>query len=112
MKQKNKDYISDEVIKSPHRKRENLSARKKDRFEEGMKIWTSFYRANLHRFCIDYLQLNLYPFQIIMLYLMNIMYSTCFICARGLSKSYTTAVFLCARAILYPGLMLPPILSN
>ena len=103
MKQKNKDYISDEVIKSPHRKRENLSARKKDRFEEGMKLWTSFYRANLHRFCIDYLQLNLYPFQIIMLYLMNIMYSTCFICARGLSKSYTTAVFLCARAILYPG---------
>lgn len=103
MKQKNKDYISDEVIKSPHRKRENLSARKKDRFEEGMKIWTSFYRANLHRFCIDYLQLNLYPFQMIMLYLMNIMYSTCFICARGLSKSYTTAVFLCARAILYPG---------
>ena len=103
MKQKNKDYISDEIIKSPHRKRENLSARKKDRFEEGMKLWTSFYRANLHRFCIDYLQLNLYPFQIIMLYLMNIMYSTCFICARGLSKSYTTAVFLCARAILYPG---------
>lgn len=103
MKQKNKDYVSDEVIKSPHRKRENLSARKKDRFEEGMKIWTSFFRLNLHRFCIDYLQLNLYPFQIIMLYLMNIMYSTCFICARGLSKSYTTAVFLCARAILYPG---------
>ena len=103
MKQKNKDYISDEVIKSPHRKRENLSARKKDRFEEGMKLWTSFFRLNLHRFCIDYLQLNLYPFQIIMLYLMNIMYSTCFICARGLSKSYTTAVFLCARAILYPG---------
>ena len=103
MKQKNKDYISDEVIKSSHRKRENLSARKKDRFEEGMKIWTSFYRANLHRLCIDYLQLNLYPFQMIMLYLMNIMYSTCFICARGLSKSYTTAVFLCARAILYPG---------
>lgn len=103
MKQKNKDYVSDEIIKSPHRKRENLSARKKDRFEEGMKLWTSFYRANLHRFCIDYLQLNLYPFQIIMLYLMNIMYSTCFICARGLSKSYTTAVFLCARAILYPG---------
>ena len=103
MKQKNKDYVSDEVIKSPHRKRENLSARKKDRFEEGMKLWTGFYRANLHRFCIDYLQLNLYPFQMIMLYLMNIMYSTCFICARGLSKSYTTSVFLCARAILYPG---------
>ena len=34
---------------------------------------------------------------------MNVMYSTCFICARGLSKSYTCAIFLCARATLYPG---------
>lgn len=97
------EIISDDVIKSPHKKRENLSQRKRDRFEEGIKIWTSFFRLNLHRFCIDYLGLNLYPFQMIMLYLMNVMYSSCFICARGLSKSYTTAIFLCARAILYPG---------
>ena len=111
-KKEQEEILSDDIIRSPHKKRKNLSARKRDRHNEGVKLWTSFYRANLHRFCIDYLQLNLYPFQMIMLYLMNIMYSTCFICARGLSKSYTTAVFLCARAILYPGLMLPPILSN
>ncbi len=97
------EIITDEVIRSPHKKRENLPQRKKDRFEEGIKLWTGFYRLNLHRFCIDFLKLNLYPFQMIMLYLMNVMYSSCFICARGLSKSYTTAIFLCARAILYPG---------
>lgn len=38
----------------------------------------------MHRFAIDYLGLNLYPFQMIMIYFMNIMYSCCFICARGI----------------------------
>ena len=99
---KEEKIISDEVMKSPHKKRKNLSNRKKDRLNEGMKIWTSFYRLNIHRCAIDYLGLNLYPFQIIMLYMMNIMYSTCSICARGLSKSYMTAIFLVCKAILYP----------
>ena len=94
--------ISDEVVKSPHKKRKNLSSRKKDRLNEGMKIWTSFYRLNIHRCAIDYLGLNLYPFQIILLYMMNIMYSVCLVCARGLSKSYTCAIFLVCKAILYP----------
>ena len=102
-KKEQEEILSDDIIRSPHKKRKNLSARKKDRHNEGVKLWTSFYRCNLHRFCIDYLQLNLFPFQMIMLYLMNVMYSSCFICARGLSKSYCTAIFLCARAILYPG---------
>lgn len=94
--------LSDETMKSPHKKRRNLSQRKKDRLNEGMKIWTAFYRLNIHRFALDFLGLNLYPFQIILLYMMNIMYSTCLICARGLSKSYMTAIFLCCKAILYP----------
>ena len=96
------EILSDDTMKSPHKKRKNLSPRKKDRLDEGMKIWTCFYRLNIHRLAIDYLGLTLYPFQIIMLYLMNIMYSTCFICARGLSKSYMTAIFLVCKAILYP----------
>lgn len=94
--------LSDDVMRSPHKERKNLSQRKKDRFEEGIKLWTAFYRLNMHRFATDYLKLNLYPFQLIMLYMMNTMYSVCFICARGLSKSYTTAIFLCCKAILYP----------
>ena len=61
--------LSDEVMKSPHKKRQNLKKKKKDRLNEGMKIWTCFYRLNIHRFALDYLGLNLYPFQIIMLYM-------------------------------------------
>jgi hypothetical protein len=38
------EILSDDVMKSPHRKRRNLSQRKKDRLNEGMKIWTAFYR--------------------------------------------------------------------
>ena len=70
---KEEKILSDNVIRSPHKQRENLSPRKKDRLNEGMKIWTSFFRCNMHRFAIDYLGLNLYPFQIILLYMMNIM---------------------------------------
>ena len=98
-----KEILSDNIIKSPHVKREGLSKRKTERLDEGTKIWCAFYRLNIHRFCIDYLGLNLFPFQMILLYLMNVMYSVCMICARGLSKSYMTAIFLCCRAILYPG---------
>lgn len=96
------EILSDDVIRSPHRKRKNLKQRKKDNFEYGVKLWTGFYRRNMHRFALDYLQLNLYPFQLIMLYMMNVMYSCCFICSRGLSKSFCTAIFLCCKAILYP----------
>lgn len=39
--------LSDEVMKSPHKKRQNLSQRKRDRLNEGMKIWTCFYRLNI-----------------------------------------------------------------
>ena len=61
---KEEKIISDEIMKSPHKKRKNLSNRKRDRLNEGMKIWTSFYRLNIHRFAIDYLGLNLYLFHI------------------------------------------------
>ena len=52
-KEEEEKIISDEVVKSPHKKRKNLSSRKKDRLNEGMKIWTSFYRLNIHRCAID-----------------------------------------------------------
>lgn len=86
------------------RKRKNLSMNKKVRLEEGIKIWTGMFRSNLNRFAIDYLELNLHPFQQIMLYLMQINLYTTFITARGLSKSFTVAIFLCCKAILYPNI--------
>lgn len=63
----------------------------------------AFYRANPHRFAEDYLGLTLKLFQQILLVMMFDCNSLMFLAARGLSKTYTTAVFCCIRAILYPG---------
>lgn len=85
------------------RQRDNLSLNRKKRLNEGVKIWASFYKANLHRLALDYFGIKLYPFQMIMLYMMsNKTYST-FITARGLSKSFTTALYLCCTCVVKPG---------
>lgn len=63
----------------------------------------SFYRANPQRFAKDYLNLTLKPFQQLLLFLMVRSTGFCFIAARGLGKSFLTAVFCCIMAILYPG---------
>lgn len=63
----------------------------------------SFYRANPQRFAKDYLNLTLKPFQQLLLFLMVRCTGFCFIAARGLGKSFLTAVFCCVMCILWPG---------
>ena len=85
------------------RERNNL---KKDSYEnllDGIKIWTEYWRKNPHRFCEDWLGIHLYPFQMLLLYMMNTSNSFVFTASRGLGKSFLTAVFCCVRCILYPG---------
>jgi hypothetical protein len=53
------------------------------RIMEGVACWGSFYRANPHRFCADYLNINLKLFQKILLYMMNINNNFMYIAARG-----------------------------
>lgn len=55
-----------------------------DEFNEGVKIWTSYYRANPHRFALDYFGwTNLKPFQLMLLYLMDRFSFFMLIAARG-----------------------------
>lgn len=82
--------------------RKNLSLNKKERLDEGVKIWASYYRQNIHRFAIDYLGLDLKPFQVVLLYMMDICLQSCLITTRGLGKSWILALYACCRAILYP----------
>lgn len=70
---------------------------------EGVEIWASYYRSNIHRFVEDYFHIQLKLFQIFLLYMMNVCSTFVFIACRGLGKSYLSAVFCCARCILYPG---------
>jgi len=75
---------------------------KAQRIMNGVNIWCSFYRANPHRFCKDYLNIDLKIFQQILIYMMNISNYFMYIAARGQGKSFLIAVFCCVRCILYP----------
>lgn len=69
---------------------------------EGFRKWTSFYRANPHKFAKDYLGVNLFLYQIFLLWAMNRYSFFMYIAARGQGKSYLIAVYCVIRAILYP----------
>lgn len=69
----------------------------------GAALWGAYYRANPDKFAADYLHLKLRIFQRILLVMMFFSTSFVFIAARGIGKSYLSAVYCCIRAILYPG---------
>lgn len=89
-------------MKTKTRKRKRGLQQDKVNFNEGVKLWSGFYRANMHRFAVDYLQLPLFGFQMILLYMMNINNFFYWTASRGLGKSYLTAIYACCRCILYP----------
>lgn len=70
---------------------------------EGVAIWAAYYRSNIHRFVEDYFHISLKLFQIILLVMMDRCATFVFIACRGLGKTFLSAVFCCARCILYPG---------
>ena len=83
------------------RERKNL---KKDSFQnllDGTKIWAEYWRKNPHRFAIEYLGINLYPFQMILIFMMNISNLFAFIACRGLRKIiFNQRVLLCQSNII------------
>ena len=89
-------------MKTISRKRKNLKKSSRANLKDGTAIWAEFYRKNPHRLVTDYLQLDIFPFQCILLYMMNICTLFSFIACRGLGKSYLTALFCVVRCILYP----------
>lgn len=74
-----------------------------DRIMYGAALWGSYYRSNPDKFAKDYLHLDLRLFQRILLVMMFCSTSFVFIAARGLGKTYLSAVYCCIRAILFPG---------
>ena len=76
---------------------------KEERVLEGVGIWTAYYRSNPHRLASDYLHLDLRLFQKIIIIMMNLSMDFCLIGARGIGKTFISAVFCVIRCILYPG---------
>lgn len=81
--------------------KENMS--KNERMRSQIKKWTTFYRLNMHRFVEHYFGIELFFFQKILLFFMNLNTFVMIVAARGLSKSFMIAIFACARCVLYPG---------
>lgn len=64
---------------------------------------TAYYRANPHRFVIEYLGIHLKLFQVFIIYAMNFCTNIMYLASRGQGKTYLTAIFCVTRCILYPG---------
>lgn len=79
------------------------SATRLSRIMNGVAADCAYYRANPHRFAADYLHLNLRLFQKILIIMMNLSTTVVFIGARGIGKTFLSAVFCVIRCILYPG---------
>ncbi len=77
---------------------------KSERLMKGIAKWTSYYRCNPHRFCSDYLSIQLKKFQTILLYMMFHNTYIMYIAARSQGKTWLVAVFCICKAILYPNL--------
>lgn len=78
----------------------DFSAVRKDR----LKRWITFYRRNIHRFMVDYMGLELYPYQILMVWMLQHSQTFYAVAARASAKSWLIAAFSIAKAILYPGI--------
>lgn len=78
---------------------------KEDRLMRSVEVWTSFYRANPHRFVLDYIGIQLKVFQQIIICMMFKFTNSIYLASRGGGKSFLLAVFCCAYCILYPGTM-------
>jgi hypothetical protein len=100
------DYRKDSKTQDIFRKRKDMVLEKdiSEKKKEQLILWTTFWRRNIARFITDAMQINLFPFQIIWIHLMEISPLFVAICSRTASKSFLLGVFCTARSILYPGL--------
>lgn len=90
------------ITKTRKLSKNEINLDKKTAFEEGIIEWTRFFRANPHRFIVDYLGLPLFLFQMIIIFMFDKFNYNMLTCSRGTGKSYITAVYSCCRCILYP----------
>ena len=80
-----------------------IEREKSQKIMETVAWRTGYYRANPQRFCKEILNITLKWFQVILIWAMMHNNFFAFIAARGIGKTWLTAVFCVCRAILYPG---------
>lgn len=74
-----------------------------DNISEGAAYWGAYFRFNPDKFAEMYLHIKLRLFQRVILVMMFWATTFVLIAARGLGKSYISAIYCVTRAVLYPG---------
>lgn len=100
----NDDYDYSDRVELTEKTKNMTYEERKEYKRNNWAQFTGFYRRNIDSFCVDILEMNLFPFQRYMLRSMAKGDFSVLICCRGLTKSYLTAVFFVASCILYPNL--------
>ncbi|WP_305850028.1 terminase large subunit domain-containing protein [Staphylococcus hyicus] len=85
-------------LRRNHRKTESKSVLAM----KNIAIWIAYYRENPHRFVLDFLGINLRPFQCVLLWAMIHHHYFVFIASRGLGKTFLSGVYCVTRCVLYP----------
>lgn len=97
-----KNRYADERQKELYKKFPSNSFLGNEKNVDHVLRWNTFFRRNLHRLAIDYLGINLHPYQAIILYLMGICQFVVIIACRAAAKSFIIALYACCRCIVYP----------
>lgn len=97
-----KSRYADERQKELYKKFPSTSFLGNERNVDHVLRWITFFRRNLHRVAIDYLKINLYPYQALTLFLMGICQLIVIIACRAAAKSFIIALYACCRCIVYP----------
>ncbi|HDT8867724.1 TPA: terminase [Staphylococcus pseudintermedius] len=86
-------------LRRNHRKTESKSVSAM----KNIAIWIAYYRENPHRFVLEFLNINLKPFQCVLLWAMIQHHYFVFIASRGIGKSFLSAIYCVTRCVLFPG---------
>jgi hypothetical protein len=77
-----------------------IEGEKKDR----LKRWITFFRRNPHRFVELYFGIKLFPYQIIMLWVLQKSNLAYIVASRASAKTFMIAVWALTLSVLYPGI--------
>ena len=74
--------------------------------KERLKRWITFFRRNPHRFIEQYFGITIYPYQILMIWVLQKSNLAYIVAARAAAKTFIIAVWALTLGVLYPGLQI------
>lgn len=72
--------------------------------KERIKRWVLFYRKNPHRFITHYFGIKLFPYQVMMIWMLQRSNLAYIVASRASAKTFIIAVWALTLAVLYPGI--------